>query len=97
MDSTAGRFKGANEEIISFTAYLDDLQSKVYQAHRLLTKADELITTETIRNKFLGKAEKPRSFIGVFHYRKVEALIGKEFNKGTLCCYKTSLQYYRNL
>jgi site-specific recombinase XerD len=94
-NSTAGRFKGTKEEIKSFNAYLDDLQTKVYQAHRLLTEADALITAETIRNKFLGKAEKPRSLIGIFkeHNRKVEALIGKEFTKGTLCRYKTSLKH----
>jgi hypothetical protein len=94
-NSTAGRFKGTKEEIKSFNAYLDELQAKVYQAHRLLTEADALITAETIRNKFLGKSEKPRSLIGIFkeHNRKVEALLGKEFTKGTLCRYKTSLKH----
>jgi hypothetical protein len=51
-NNTAGRFKGTKEEIKSFNAYLDDLQTKVYQAHRLLTEADAVITAETIRNKF---------------------------------------------
>jgi site-specific recombinase XerD len=94
-NSTAGRLKGTKEEVKSFNAYLDDLQTKVYQAHRLLTEADELITAETIRNKFMGKTEKPRSLIGIFkeHNKKVEALLGKEFTKGTLCRYQTSLKH----
>ncbi|WP_183572420.1 site-specific integrase [Mucilaginibacter sp. X5P1] len=90
-----GRANGTKEDTRAFNAFLDDLQTKVYQAHRLLTEADELITAETIRNKFLGKTEKPRSLIDIFkdHNKKVEALIGKEYAKGTLCRYQTSLKH----
>lgn len=97
-NSTAGRLKGTKEEVKSFNAYLDDLQTKVYQAHRLLSEADDLVTAETIRNKFMGKTEKPRFLIEIFkdHNRKVEALLGKEFTKGTLCRYKTSLKHTEN-
>jgi site-specific recombinase XerD len=91
----AGRANGTKEDTRAFNAFLDDLQTKVYQAHQLLTEADELITAETIRNKFLGKTEKPRSLIEIFkdHNKKVEALIGKEYAKGTLCRYQTSLKH----
>jgi site-specific recombinase XerD len=91
----AGRANGTKEDTRAFNAFLDDLQTKVYQAHRLLNEADELITAETIRNKFLGKTEKPRSLIEIFkdHNKKVEALIGKEYAKGTLCRYQTSLKH----
>jgi site-specific recombinase XerD len=91
----AGRANGNKEEVKTFNAYLDDLQTKVYEAHRQLTEADEMVTAETMRNKFLGKTEKPRSLIEIFkdHNRKVEALLGKEFTKGTLCRYKTSLKH----
>jgi site-specific recombinase XerD len=91
----AGRANGTKEDTRAFNAFLDDLQTKVYQAHRLLTEADELITAETIRNKFLGKTEKPRSLIEIFkdHNKKAEALIGKEYAKGTLCRYQTSLKH----
>ena len=94
-NSAAGRLKGTKEEVKSFNAYLDDLQTKVYNAHRMLSEADELITAETIRNKFQGKAGKSRYLIEIFkdHNKKVEALIGKEFAKGTLCRYKTSLKH----
>jgi site-specific recombinase XerD len=94
-NSAAGRQKGTKEEVKSLNAYLDDLQSKVYEAHRQLTEEDVLVTAETIRNKFMGRTEKPRSLIEIFkeHNKKVEALIGKEFTKGTLCRYKTSLKH----
>lgn len=94
-NSAAGRLKGTKEEVKSVNAYLDDLQSKVYHAHRLLTEADELITADTICKKFLGKTEKSRYLIEIFkdHNKKVEALVGDEFAKGTLCRYQTSLKH----
>ncbi|SDF67292.1 Site-specific recombinase XerD [Mucilaginibacter pineti] len=97
-NSAAGRQKGTKEEVKSFNAYLDDLQSKVYEAYRQLTETDVLITAETIRNKFMGKTEKPRSLIAIFteHNQKMEALLGKEYTKGTLCRYKTSLKHTQN-
>lgn len=94
-NSAAGRQKGTKEEVKSFNAYLDDLQAKVYEAHRQLTEEDVLITAETIRNKFMGRTKKPRSLIEIFkeHNQKMEALLGKEYTKGTLCRYKTSLKH----
>jgi site-specific recombinase XerD len=97
-NSSAGRQKGTKEDVKSFNAYLDDLQSKVYEAHRQLTEADVLVTAETIRNKFMGKTEKPRLLLEIFteHNKKMAALLGKEYTKGTLCRYETSLKHTRN-
>jgi site-specific recombinase XerD len=94
-NSAAGRQKGTREEVKSFNAYLDDLQSKIYEAHRQLTEEDVLVTAESIRNKFMGRTEKPRSLIVIFkeHNQKMEALLGKEYTRGTLCRYKTSLKH----
>ncbi|OKS86068.1 site-specific integrase [Mucilaginibacter polytrichastri] len=94
-NSAAVRQKGTKEEVKSFNAYLDDLQSKVYEAHRQLTEEDVLVTAETIRNKFMGRTEKPHSLIAIFkeHNQKMEALLGKEYTPGTLCRYKTSLKH----
>jgi site-specific recombinase XerD len=97
-NSSAGRLKGTKEDVKSFNAYLDNLQSKVYEAHRQLTEADALVTAETIRNKFMGKTEKPRLLLEIFteHNKKMAALLGKEYTKGTLCRYETSLKHTRN-
>jgi len=94
-NSAAGRRKGTKEDVKAFNAYLDDLQNKVYEAHRQLTEEDVSITAETIRNKFMGRNEKSRSLIAIFneHNRKMEALLGKEYTPGTLCRYKTSLKH----
>ena len=75
-NSSAGRQKGTKEDVKSFNAYLDDLQSKVYKAHRQLIEADVLVTAETIRNKFMGKTENPRLLLEIFteHNKKMAAL-----------------------
>ncbi|HTK21036.1 MAG TPA: site-specific integrase [Mucilaginibacter sp.] len=91
----AGRANGTKEVTRALNAYLDNLQKKVYEAHSQLTEADEMITAESIRNKFLGKSEQPRSLIEIFkdHNQKIAALIGKEYTKGTLTRYQTALKH----
>jgi len=36
----SGRLKGTKEGIRSFNAYFENLQSQVYEAHRMLTEAE---------------------------------------------------------
>lgn len=85
-NSQIGRCIGNKEEVISFNAYLDNLQTKVYQAHRKLTEIDQVISAESIRNEFLGKKEKSRTLVDIFkdHNLKMEALVEAEFKKGIL-------------
>jgi site-specific recombinase XerD len=97
-NSAAGRFKGTKEEIKSFNAYLDNLQAQVYEAHKALTESGGLITAETLKNKLLGKSEKSRMLISIFkdHNKKVAALVGNEYAKGTLTRYETSLKHTKS-
>lgn len=97
-NSTAGRLKGTKEDVKSFNAYLDNLQSQIYEAHRVLTEAGNIITAESLKNKFLGKSEKSRMLINIFkeHNRKVAALVGKEYAAGTLGRYEISLRHTEN-
>jgi len=94
-NSKTGRFRGTKEEIKSFNAYLDNLQSQVYEAHKALTESGVQITAELLKNKLLGKSEKSRMLISVFkdHNKKVAALIGNEYAAGTLTRYETSLKH----
>ncbi|MDP9078588.1 MAG: site-specific integrase [Bacteroidota bacterium] len=97
-NSKLGRFRGTKEEIKSFNAYLDNLQSQVYEAHKTLTEAGVLITANLLKNKLLGKTEKSRTLIDVFkdHNKKVAALVGNEYAAGTLTRYETSLRHTQN-
>ncbi|SDK93161.1 Site-specific recombinase XerD [Pedobacter sp. ok626] len=92
----SGRSNGKKkEEVKSFNAYLDDLQNKVFEAHRQLTEKDDAITAERLRDQFQGKIEKQCTLIDVFkdHNNKMQTLVGSEFSKGTAERYRTSLKH----
>ncbi len=90
-----GRAIGTKAAAKSLNAYLDNLQAKVYEAHRQLVEAGLPLTAEAIKNKFLGKVEKGKTLVEVFseHNSKVAALVGDEFAPGTLERYTTSLKH----
>ncbi len=92
---SAGRASGNKEEAKALNIYLDTIQSKIYEAHRQLLNSGDLITAETLKNKYIGKGEKPRSLVKIFenHNKQIEALVGSEYAAGTLQRYKTSLKH----
>ncbi|MDP9075870.1 MAG: site-specific integrase [Bacteroidota bacterium] len=94
-NNTTGRCRGTKEEVRSFNAYLDNLQTQVYEAHKILTESGATITAELIKNKLLGKNEQAKMLIAVFkdHNKKVAALVGNEYAAGTLTRYETSLRH----
>ncbi|TDH19778.1 site-specific integrase [Segetibacter sp. 3557_3] len=96
-NSKASRLIGTKEEVKSLNALLDNLQSKVYDAHRRLSEQRETITALDIKDVFTGSGEKNRMLMETFsdHNRKIAALVGKEFAKGTLQRYETSFRHTR--
>ncbi len=94
-NSAAGRLRGSKEEVKSFNTYLDNLQTQVYEAHRILTEAGGVITAEAIKNQLMGKSEKSRMIIGIFkeHNRKMADLVGNGYAVGTLTCFETTLKH----
>lgn len=92
---SAGRASGTKEDVKALNSYLDTLQGKVYETHRRLLDSETIITAEAVKNKFIGKAEKPRMLVPIFqdHNNKIKALLGQEFSKGTLCRYTTALKH----
>lgn len=94
-NSRAGRANGTKEEIMSLNNYLDSLQTKVRNAHQVLTDSNQTITTESLQNQFLGRTEKSRYLLQLFkeHNDKVKALIGNGFEANTLKGYNTSIKH----
>lgn len=90
-----GRLRGTKEEIKSLNAYLDNLQTQVYDAHKALTESGASITADLIKNKLLGKSDTAKMLIAIFkeHNKKVAALVGNEYAAGTLTRYETSLRH----
>ncbi len=90
-----GRASGTKEDIRAFNAFLDNLQSKVYEAHRSLFEKGEPITAEAIKHKLTGKDNCIHMLLDIFrdHNQKMKALIGKEFSPGTFERYEISLRH----
>jgi site-specific recombinase XerD len=95
--SSSGRMSGTRQEAKVLNHYLDTLQVRLFEIHRQLISAGEQISSEVIKNKFLGKEEKQRTLLKIFeqHNNQMKALIGREFALGTLERYKTSLKHTR--
>ncbi|WP_139855653.1 site-specific integrase [Aequorivita sinensis] len=93
----ANKAIGRTEDVRELNAYLDSLTTKVYQSQRDLIQDDKPVTTETIKNKFLGVEEKERTLIAIFnnHNSQVEKLVGREFSAGTLERYKTVCKHLK--
>lgn len=94
-NSKAGRLDGKSEKVKQFNAYLDILQSQLYEAHQALIRDNKMITAESLKNRYTGASEKQRMLIEIFqkHNEEVEALIDKGFAAGTVERYKTSLSH----
>ena len=56
-NANAGRCYGTKEEVKSLNAFLDTLQTKVYEARRQLLEKNESITAESIKEHSERKNE----------------------------------------
>ncbi|MBB6128597.1 site-specific integrase [Mucilaginibacter lappiensis] len=97
-DAVSGRAIGSKADSRTLNAYLDDIQFKIYDLQRRMSDADENITAETLKNRFIGKVEKARTLLAVFedHNQKMESLVGQEFEKSTLQRYETCLMHTKD-
>ncbi|WP_222535414.1 site-specific integrase [Pedobacter polysacchareus] len=97
-NTKVGRVNGAKQEDRSINTYLNTLERRVGEAHTDLVNADKKITAESIKNKYLGIEEQERQLIDVFktHNERIEALLGKGFEKGTLTKYNSTLKHLKS-
>lgn len=97
-NSKAGRGNGTKEDVKSLNAYLDTLQTKVYEVRRQLLEKNETITSESLRSVLKGTNENAKMIMRIFqqHNDELESLVGKEFSPGTLERYKTSYDHTKS-
>ncbi len=97
-NSNAGRCSGTKEDAKSLNAYLDTVQTKVFEVRRQLLEKNEIITAETLRNVLKGTHENARMIMKIFqqHNDELKSLVGKEFSSGTLERYKTSYDHTKS-
>lgn len=74
------------EQINEFKAYLDAIQTKLYEAHQVLLRENKPLTAEALKNKYTGVTDQPRMFLPIFqkHNDEMETLIPSEYAAGTL-------------
>lgn len=97
-DTSGGRAKGTKEDARILNAFLDLLQSKVYEAHHDLIASNKEVSAELIKNKIAGIGENPYTLLTVVkqHNEGILQLIGKGYCKGTWTKYNTTLMHLRN-
>ncbi|WP_228410859.1 phage integrase SAM-like domain-containing protein [Chryseobacterium taklimakanense] len=93
--SEQNKMKGNSEESRKLNTYLDIMRLRVYEIQKDLIHDGQAVTSEAIKNKLLGIDDSKRMLIPIFkdHNTRMEALVGKEYAKGTLTRYKTCLSH----
>jgi len=89
------RAKGKIDSVSKINSELNDIELKINDTIRYLRDIGEELTADKIKNRFLGKSEKPVMLLDVFkeHNRKVAALVNQEFAPGTVTRYETTLKH----
>ncbi len=96
--AAAGKAKGATEEAKGINSYLERLKQKAFKLQEELIREGVPVTIENFKNKRLGKTDHSHFLLEIFrqHNDQVTQLVGKDFAKGTLQRYKTSLEHTRS-
>jgi DNA repair ATPase RecN len=95
-NSHTGRLNGTKEDARTINAYLDTLQSKVYEVHRSLIEANETVTADAVKNKLTGVTDRPRFLLELFrqHTQQMQKLIeSQEYARGTLDHFETTYDH----
>ena len=95
--SEQNKMKGNSEESRTLNTYLDILKSRIYEIQKDLIHSGKEVNGEAIKNILLGIDERKRMLIPIFqeHNNRMEALLGKEYAKGTLTRYKTCFSHIK--
>ena len=94
----AGKLSGTKDEIRDFNNYLDALRNKIFDIQQQLLRNGTKITSQAIKNSYLGKGEKQMMLLEIFqnHNEQMEMLIGKEYALSTVKKYETAYKHAKN-
>ncbi|WP_316829086.1 site-specific integrase, partial [Pedobacter miscanthi] len=90
-NAKAGKVIGTKEDVKTLNAYLENIKAEVYAAHSQLNADGAAITADSVKCKFLGKAEKTHTIMEAIkiHNTNMAALVEKEdYAEGTLRRFK---------
>lgn len=93
-NASSGRKVGQKEDVRALNAFLDSLQTKVYEAQRSLVNNGRPVTASSIKDILTGVADKPRMILEIFkeHNEEMLALVGKDFARGTYNRYEAAMR-----
>ena len=63
---SAGKVTGRSAEAMSINSMLDSIRSTVHQHYHALLEQDGYVTSERVKNAFLGKIERGKTLIEFF-------------------------------
>ena len=92
------KMTGTTEEARLLNSYLKALEQQVFEAQRLMMDGRETVTAEALKNRLLGvpdATKRSKMLVAVFqeHNKRVAALVGRDYAKGTLGRYEISLRH----
>lgn len=91
------KLNGSSEEVRTLNAYLKTMELHVYETHRTMMESKLPLSALNLKNVLLNKktVNNDKMLMPIFeeHNRQIAALVGKEYAKGTLDRYQTSLKH----
>lgn len=89
------KVSGTGEDVRSINTYLKTMEQEVFQAHQALILENKEVTASNLKAKLLGQDTEKHWIIDEFkdHNRKMEALIGKQYARGTWQRFETTLKH----
>ncbi|MDH5414517.1 MAG: site-specific integrase, partial [Flavobacteriaceae bacterium] len=94
----AEKLSGTTNQVRDLNNYLDAVRNKVYNIHQELLRSGTKITSQTIKNSYLGIGDRQKMLLETFqsHNEQMEMLIGKEYALSTVKKYKTAYKHIKN-
>jgi len=99
-NSKGQKLNGSSEDARATNAYLKTLEHEIYEVHRGMIDKKLPLTAINLKNILLktGPDSAKKMIIPIFeeHNRQVKALVGRDYAKGTLDRYETSLKHTKD-
>ena len=89
-DVKAGKASGRTNEAVKINALIDNTKSAIYKVYRDLQERENNVTSEKIKNIFLGITVRHQNLLEIFdeHNKEKKMLIGKTISKSTYDKYR---------
>jgi len=96
--SSTSKAKGYSQFAQELNHYIDIIQNKIYEIHRVLVNENKTITATLLRDIYIGKDKNQKMLLKIFqnHNEQVDKLVGKDYAPGTAERYRTAKKHIEN-